>query len=347
MARRAHLVGAWPGRDPEHAMETALTRLAPYLDRMTDGETGDRHLWVTPSMDTFRANPDVEMLHDGGWTDYDDTAQWKVKDGATLDPDNIRLKYSLSFQASFPSFKVLRNRFDRDDLTFQVGIPAPIDVAIYAFQDAAFANPQILDACHAATTREIAKIAEQASDDVLFQIETVVALVAVAQAPDDAQEQTAAQMGEALVDTARRSPEGTSFGIHLCLGDFHHKAYGDMRDVRPLVLLANAVAKAWPAGRRLVYVHAPFAAAAEPPIPEESFYEPLSELALPDDVRFIAGFLHESLDLAAHQELLARIERLTGREVDVSSACGLGRRSSTEEAFEAMRDAADLIEAPA
>ena len=66
MSRRAHLVGAWPGRDPEHAMETALNYLSPHLDRMTDGETGDRHLWVTPPIDSFRANPDVEMLYDGG-----------------------------------------------------------------------------------------------------------------------------------------------------------------------------------------------------------------------------------------------------------------------------------------
>jgi hypothetical protein len=346
MTRRAHLVGAFPGRDPEHAMEAALNQLAPHLDRMTDGETGDRHLWVTPSMDTFRVNPDVEMIHDGGWTDYDDTAQWKVKDGVTMNPDNIGFRYALAFQGSFPAFRVLRDRFDRPDLRFQVGIPAPIDVAVYGFGEAGFGDPQILDACTAATVREIAKIAELGSDDVLFQLETVVALVAVAQAPAEAQAQTAAQMAETLVDVARRSPEGTSFGTHLCLGDFHHKAYGNMHDVGPLVLLANAIAEAWPAGRTLVYVHAPFAAAAEPPIPQESFYEPLTELALPDDVRFIAGFLHESLDLAAHRELLARIERLTGRQVDVASACGLGRRPTPEEAFQAMRDAAELIETP-
>jgi hypothetical protein len=346
MTRSVHLVGAFPGRDPEHAMETALTQLAPHLDRMTDGETGDRHLWVTPAMDTFRVNPDVEMIHDGGWTDYDDTARWKVKDGVTMNPDNIGVRYALAFQGSFPAFRVLRERFARDDLRFQVGIPAPIDLAVYCFGEVGFADPQILDACTAATVREIAKIAELGGDDVVFQLETVVALVAVAQAPAEAQAQTAAQMAETLVDVTRRSPDGTSFGTHLCLGDFHHKAYGDMRDVRPLVLLANAIAEAWPAGRTLVYVHAPFAAAAEPPIAEESFYEPLTELSLPDDVRFIAGFLHESLDLPAHRELLARIERLTGRQVDIASACGLGRRSTSEEAFQAMRDAAELIETP-
>ncbi len=138
MPRRAHLVGAWPGRDPEHAMEAALEHLAPHLDRMTDGETGDRHLWITPSIDSLRANPDVELIRDGNWTDYQDTAQWKVRDGAKLDPDNIRLRYALSFEGSFPSFRILRERFERRGLRFQVGIPAPIDLAVDAFGEAAW-----------------------------------------------------------------------------------------------------------------------------------------------------------------------------------------------------------------
>ncbi len=62
-------------------------------------------------------------------------------------------------------------------------------------------------------------------------------------------------------------------------------------------------------------------------------------------MRFIDGFLHESLDLGAHQEMLARIESLTGREVDVAAACGLGRRPTPEQALEAMREAAALIAA--
>ena len=346
MTRKAHLVGAWPGRDPEHAIELALDQIGPYLERMTDGETGDRHLWVTPGMDTFRANPDVEMVNEGAWTSYEDTATWKVKDGVTLDPDNIRLRYSLAFQGSFPAFKVLRERFGRPDLRFQVGIPAPIDLALYSFGEVIFADPTILDACIAATTREVSEIFEAAPDDVVFQIETVVALCAVAQAADEDQQATAEQMAGALVDVVRQSPKGTWFGIHLCLGDFHHEAYANMRDVRPLVLLANAIAAQWPKGRHLDYIHAPFAAAKEPPVPEEAFYEPLADLALAEDVRFIAGFLHESLDLDAHRELLERIERLTGREVDVAAACGLGRRETPEESFEQMREAANLIESP-
>jgi hypothetical protein len=347
MARRTHLVGAWPGRGPEHAMEQALTRLAPHLDRLTDGETGDRHLWVTPIIEKLRANPDVEMLHDGDWSDYEHTAAWRVREGHTLDPANMRMHYALAFRNSYPSFQVLRERFGRPDMRFQVGIVAPVDIAIYAFGEAAFADPSIEEACTTVTCREIAEIFGAAGDDVVFQLETVVALVAIAQAEDGAQEAVAGQMAQSMLETARRSPAGARFGMHLCLGDFHHTAYGKMRNARPLVLLANAIAAGWPDGRVLEYVHAPFAAAKEPPIADEAFYEPLRELALPADTRFIAGFLHESLDTAAHHELLARIEGLAGREVDVAAACGLGRRDSDEEAFEQMREAAALLAEPA
>jgi hypothetical protein len=346
MGRRTHLVGAWPGRGPEHAMEQALSRLAPHLDRLSDGETGDRHLWCTPVIEKLRANPDVEIVRDGDWSDYEHLAQWKVRDGHTLDPANLRTHYALAFRNSYPSFRILRENHGRPDLRFQVGIVAPIDLAIYAFGEAAFADPSILDAWQVATVRDIAAIHAEAGDDVVFQLETVVALVAIAQADDDAQPPVASQMAETMLDTVRRSPAGARFGIHLCLGDFHHTAYGAMRDVRPLVLLANAIAAGFPDDRVLEYVHAPFAAAKEPPIEAESFYEPLRELALPDDTRFIAGFLHESLDTEAHRELLARIERLAGREVDVAAACGLGRRDSDEEAFEQMRETAALLGEP-
>jgi hypothetical protein len=43
--------------------------------------------------------------------------------------------------------------------------------------------------------------------------------------------------------------------------------------------------------------------------------------------------------------LLARIEHLVGRQVDVAAVCGLGRRASDEEAFEQMRETTALLDA--
>jgi hypothetical protein len=117
-----------------------------------------------------------------------------------------------------------------------------------------------------------------------------------------------------------------------------------MNDATPLVLLANALAKAWPADQKLEYIHAPFAAADKPGSLDESWYTPLKDLDLPDDVRFVAGFIHEDVKLEDQKKILAWIDDFTGREVDVAAACGLGRRDTPEEAFESMNQAVALIE---
>jgi len=134
--------------------------------------------------------------------------------------------------------------------------------------------------------------------------------------------------GKWLGGVAAASPEGARFGIHLCLGDMNHRAFGRMKDVGPLVLLTQAIVAAWPAGRTLEFVHAPFAAADDPPPTAESFYAPLASLKLPARTRFIAGFAHEDQSLDDQRRVLATIEKLLGRPVDVSSSCGLGRRDA-------------------
>jgi hypothetical protein len=61
VTRKAHLVGTWPARDPEHAIESALIRLSPYLLRLNDRETGDRRNPIAAIMGKLRANPDAEL----------------------------------------------------------------------------------------------------------------------------------------------------------------------------------------------------------------------------------------------------------------------------------------------
>ncbi|MBF6059190.1 hypothetical protein IU500_04340 [Nocardia terpenica] len=69
---------------------------------------------------------------------------------------------------------------------------------------------------------------------------------------------------------------------------------------------------------------------------EPGWYRPLEVLALPTDVRFVAGFIHERITTEDHRVLLTMIERYACREVDVAAACGLGRRPDPEQAWDAM-----------
>lgn len=348
MSRKTHLVGAWPGFSGAHAMDTALRRLGPHLLRMTDGETGERSMWVLPTMDWLRANPDVELVQDGDYSDYDHATRYRVRDGRTFDPANIELGYHRFFQRSYRAFRELRERHGHPDISFQVGCPAPVDLAVDAFgYETANADHSLARAFAAATLREIGAIRAEAGDDVIFQIETVVSMVAVARTPEAHQQAVAGQMAGAMTSMVALAPEGTRFGVHLCLGDFHHRALAEMGSARPLVTLANALGAAWPEGRPLEYVHTPFAAAEKPGSLDPAWYEPLADLDLPDDVRFVAGFVHEDLGLDQLREVQALIERNVGHEVDVAATCGLGRRETPNQAWDAMDKTVALIaEAP-
>jgi hypothetical protein len=354
MARKTHLVGAWPGFSGARAMDTALSRLGPHLLRMTDGETGERSQWIAPAIDWMRANPDVEMTADGDFSDYERGPSYRLRDGRQLDPANIELGYYRAFQRSYPAFRVLRERSGYPDISFQVGLPAPIDLANSTLvskepqADPGKAlvrrvDPAIVQSFGEATLREIAAIHAEALDDVIFQVESVVAMVAVARSAPEAQQAVATRMAESIIAMVALAPEGVRFGIHICLGDFHHRALAELGSARPVVTLANTLAKLWPAGRPLEYIHAPFAAAEKPGSLDPTWYEPLDELALPDGVRFVAGFVHEDVDIDELRKIHAMIERHAGREVDVAATCGLGRRPSPDQAWDAMDKVVALL----
>ena len=343
-SRKTHLVGAWPGRSAPDAMEEAFSRVGDHLLRISDGETGERSGWVKPIVEWARANPDLELVRDGDYSSMRNTPFFRVA-GERFDPANIHLQSLRAFEESYPAFKVLRERHGRPEVRFQVGIPAPIDCAWATFAtDDVVPDPALAAVFHEATIPQMRAIHAAAGDDVVFQLETVAAMVAVVMAPEDQQQALATHMGAMLAGVAKSAPEGANFGLHLCLGDFNHQSVVDMGSARPLVLLANAVAAMWPQDRPLGYIHAPFAAAETPGHLEEEWFEPLAELDVPEDVRFVAGFIHESLGIDDLRVIRDRIDRLTGRQVDVAATCGLGRRKDPEEAWDAMTKAATLIE---
>ncbi|MDF2257541.1 hypothetical protein [Streptantibioticus ferralitis] len=342
--RKTHLVGTWPGLSAPDAMTTALRRVGAHLLRMTDGETGDRAVWGSRTIEWLRANPDVELIHDGVYADYGTGPLFRVREDRTLDPRNLHLNYFHTFVESFPAFKYLRDQAGHSDIRFQVGLPAPLDLTMLAFgMDVAMSDRVIPQAWAQATIDQVNRIVGEAEEPVVFQLETPASLLAVIGAPDEAKEAVARQLAHDLHEIMAGAREGTHFGVHLCLGDLQHKALAEMPDALPLVLLANAMATGFPEGRVLDYIHVPFAAANKPGSFEEDWYRPLEALTLPPEVRFVAGFIHESITIEDHRGLLHMIERLARREVDVAAACGLGRRPDPAQAWDAMDKAIALI----
>jgi hypothetical protein len=174
-----------------------------------------------------------------------------------------------------PAFQQIRVEFDQPTLAYQSGVPGDLDLAMFTLGPvgALTARRPFTEA----TLAEITGVRKITGNSTIFQIP--VELVLLAKAPARAMPVLANRFAKVVTNLAAASPAGTHFGIHLCLGDMNNKAFGTMKDVTPLVALSNAVVRAWPANQPLDYIHAPFAAAAQPATTDPTFYAPLADLA--------------------------------------------------------------------
>ncbi len=325
MTRAAHLVGSIPADSPADAMQLATTHLGSRLRTLPDGETGDRHHWIIHIIDALRRHPDLELKKEGDWSDYDKTPLLRVRKGHKLRGQTLDFGHVAAFEESFPTFLHVRDESGDPSLAFQAGVPGDLDMALFTLGPLGGFRHRA--AFRKATVREIREIFRRGRNDVVFQIEVPAELVFVARMPGPLRGLMATFLGRGIARLAREAPRGARFGVHLCMGDMNHRALANMTDAAPVVLLANAIIKAWPAGRPLEFIHAPFAAAQKVPRTDAAWYAPLRQLELPPTTRFIAGFAHEDQDLDEQRKLRALIERNVGHEVDVATSCGLGRRS--------------------
>jgi hypothetical protein len=305
-------------------MSTALDILGPYLRSLPDGETGARRNWIISIIEALREHEALEVRHEGDWSDYDKTPQLRVRHGHRLYGANLDFGHVDAVRDTYPEFQELRTEHGATELVFQQGVPGDFDLAMFTLGvGGALRHRRPFTE---ATLREIHGVRGISGPETLFQIEVPVELVLLAKAPSGIRPHLAKTLSRSVTGLAAATPRGTRFAVHLCLGDMNNRAFGTMRDVRPLVLLANAITASWPAERRLELVHAPFAAANHPATTAASFYEPLTELRLPVGVGFAAGFVHEAQELGRQREIRDLIESRLDREVMIAAACGLGRR---------------------
>lgn len=113
-------------------MSAALDRTGGSVKLISDGDTGDRHRWLARIVDSLRAHPDLEVAREGDQSDYTQQLHVRVRRGHRLSASSLDLGYLSAYRESRPASDRIRERYQRPDLAFQVGIPSALNVALFS-----------------------------------------------------------------------------------------------------------------------------------------------------------------------------------------------------------------------
>jgi hypothetical protein len=307
--------------------------------------------WITEDLELQATqNPNVRLLEPHEDPDPEDYLQerWKmaVKDGHALNPDEIPLTYYDYTKSNWAAFSKLRQEYSMPDLPYQVGLPGTLEDPMFAFRRKSTTQSLVNGFRHRkpfeiALQRQVDQIWEDQTigdpgkdklKELKFQVEVPAEIGGMDKMWDWVQPGTnlalAPILGRGIVRQVAGFPQGSDVIAHPCKGDWKRNAY-DEASTALIVTLAKSIIHQWPEGRNLDGIHFPFAAGNIPPSLKASHYTALGRLAkvLPQETRFIAGFVHEGLTPRQHFDIRNRIEDIMQRPVDIAAACGLGRVS--------------------
>ncbi|WP_280265377.1 hypothetical protein [Nocardia wallacei] len=352
-------MGSLPAQldSPEKAMAFAVDTAGEYLDGVVPGGEADpyRAQWyIRPIIDRLDEIPALEPVRRGDWSTLRSRNTFRLRAGRSLGEGDIdaALGYAAETGRALEALADLR-RTD-PGLRLQVGIPTPFVIGFIAFEarmlmlrrrsvgrgDRAFPYYRpIVDA----TVREIVRIHETLRDNVVFQLELAAETLLCARLPGALRQGAATAAGRAVARLVARAPHDARFGVHLCYGSLDDKPVVAPRSTAAVVTLANAIARYWPAGRHLDFVHLPIGDGKQAPV-RPRYYAPLARLELPATTRLIAGLALPAQPLEQARRGLAAAESAYGGPVDVAAPCGLGRYETVDRARSAVAHAVALAE---
>lgn len=345
MTRYAHFVGSLPAAlmtDDQAVLRWFADNSAGHpitaLPCDLDPDWIIRYLRERKDQDVF------EVAAPGDYADYNDFASYGLRSGCELKPEHVSMGRVERIGEVVAAFDTLRQgRPELATTKVQISQPNPLDLSMFVFAGATVSAgipvwpalrgsrlviaalrrlPVFTEAMVAEMTTTIARH----GDRVIFQLESPFALLSMVKAQQlRAQWAVAPLIARQLAGTIARMQEiGADVIVHLCYGDYNHKALLTPRDLTPAVKLLNHTARQLNTrGIPLPPVHIPCAYAAEPAPLDEAFYAPLRRLS--PDWRVIAGVVSPNSreDSVRALELFEAASNRTAYAV--STACGLGR----------------------
>jgi hypothetical protein len=325
----AHLVGSVPLADADEVFTTAAEILGDRLDRIPDGETGERTEWIHFQLPVFARTKGLEMgelelppeieLPPGAPSKLQG---FQLADGVqATDLDFGSLGYAAAAKASYARFAELK-REGRipEHVRFQVSLPTTLAVMTWILPPYRAAIEPVYQA---ALLREIGEITDAIPHDQLaIQLDLCVEVYLIEGWPGVQAwfEDVWGGILDRVMDHAAAVPEDVHLGFHFCYGDYKGERQVDPRNAGNLVRLAHSILER--VGRPVAWIHMP----VPRELPAEQWLPPLAELRLPEDTRFYLGVVYgpDRGDEAA--KVVALAAEHCPVPFGVATECGMGRR---------------------
>jgi hypothetical protein len=346
--RPIHFVGSLPAEtaDSDRAAMQWMLDQAAEVELTTlpcDRDPG----WILDWLERLGARRALAPVLHGDSSDYASLPVYRVRRGERLEAADVTPGRAAEVTAAFEA----RRRLTAAQLPpYQVSMPAPLDLALFAFGvpaatmgrlspraavravTSALRHLPLFTKAIVAEIEQVQRLARSAEEEVVIQLESPAVLVAYDRAPRAIWPLLTRILVRQSTNVVTAAPPETGFVFHKwCHGDLGHKPIASLRDLTPMVAFANALAtRLRRENRALPPLHVALCDGTTPPSQDPKDYAPLRKLR--PEVALIAGVVDEEHPQSSEAALELTEQALGRRVAAVAAACGMGRRSSEKAA---------------
>lgn len=321
MTRKIHLVGSVPLADSAAVFEMVGSVLGPRIERIPDGETGERIGWIRWQEKVASGHPDLEKEAAPTVTDTGATRQ-RHRPRAGVAAESIRfgpLGYAAAAIASYRDFRRLKDAGRiATKIRFLVSLPTPL--AFFRNFISEDVQPVLERAYERRMLQELDEIAATVpAGELAIQWDAAFEMIIIDKGIRTWMGDSRQAFADRLIRLGEAVPAGVDLAYHLCYGDIGHKHSVEPTTTASLVDLSNRVAAG--IGRPIQLIHMPVPRARH----DAAYFEPLGDLRLKPATELYLGLVHFTDGAEGTLRRMATADRHV-RNYGISTECGFGRR---------------------
>lgn len=314
------LVGSVPLSSAEEVFEAVGSELGTFVERIPDGETGPRSLWIVCQGEPMKNSQGLEVGGERQLQGGIRNPRYKIMEG--LEPEDVkfgRLGYADNALDSYKIFKRLQGLGKIPaQVRFQVSLPTPLAV-VYAFFIASEVR-RIWPFYERRLLEELDEITRAIPhNDLAIQIDIATEMHTFLEVPELQKAYPLEELVDAFARLGNRVPGDVELGIHLCYGDPGHKHVREPTDTGRMVDVYHRLAIA--VQRPITWLHMPVPRGRD----DDPYFSPLRNLRLKSGTKLYLGLVHLTDGIEGAKRRVAAAERVVS-DFGIATECGFGRR---------------------